>query len=230
MRRTRKRPTRDAQTTWSIVAAALDYPTPDLLGAIDHLQSTARGLPAARGVPLQRLLDRIEATPLRSLQANYVETFDLSRRRALYLTYFAYGDTRRRGAALVRFKEVYRRHGLEWDDEASGGELPDHLCAVLSFGALVGVGPAWDLLRDYRAGIEMLRLALADCDGSESPWHDGLLALCSTFPDMSGNDAEAIRRLISEGPPREEVGLDPYAATVIAGPTIPVRPSEGAPA
>lgn len=93
--------------------------------------------------------------------------------RRLHLTYFAYGDTRRRGVALVEFKQAYRKAGVEWDE--AEGELPDHLCAVLQFGATLDADGAWKLLNDHRAGIEMLRLALTSWrnDDRVRPAHPG---------------------------------------------------------
>ena len=63
----------------------------------------------------------------------YVDTFDVTRKCSLHLTYFTQGDTRRRGVALVEFKQAYRKAGVEFDTDA---ELPDHLCVVLEFGAV----------------------------------------------------------------------------------------------
>ena len=74
-----------------------------------------------------------ETTPLTELQADYVETFDTRRRCNLFLTYFAHGDTRKRGMALLRFKQTYLASGFELDD----AELPDHLCVVLEYAATV---------------------------------------------------------------------------------------------
>ncbi|HNN49218.1 MAG TPA: nitrate reductase molybdenum cofactor assembly chaperone, partial [Marmoricola sp.] len=70
-------------------------------------------------------------------------------------------------------------------------------------------------LLDHRAGIEMLRQALA---AEESPWLGALLALCATLPPLVGDEAEAVRRLIEEGPPDETVGLDPYTMPSSAPP------------
>ena len=74
----------------------------------------------------------------------------------LYLSYYAAGDTRRRGMALVTFVEAYRACGWVPRDD----ELPDHLPTVLE---LVGARPrpvADALLGTHRAGIELLRSAL----------------------------------------------------------------------
>ena len=61
------------------------------------------------------------------------ETFDLRRRCALYLTYFRYGDTRKRGMAMVVFKTAYRDAGFVPSED----ELPDYLPMVLDFAALL---------------------------------------------------------------------------------------------
>ena len=89
----------------------------EFLASLDAVERLVPGHPQLGGV-----IAHLRATPLRQLQEDYVETFDHTRRCALYLTYFAYGDTRRRGQALVAFKEAYRAAGVEWDD--STGELP----------------------------------------------------------------------------------------------------------
>jgi nitrate reductase delta subunit len=228
--RLRRRPTQpdpEALRTWAVCSALLDYPTEELVASLDDLAALVPGHPH-----LVPLLDHVRRTPLALLQQDYVATFDHTRKCALYLTYFAYGDTRRRGAALVRFKDAYRRGGVVWDDDL--GELPDHLCAVLQFGATVDPDIARSLLLEHRAGVEMLRLALTgwrnDDDTTGSPWAAALVALCDTLPELAGDEADAVRRLVEQGPPAEEVGLAGYAAdpalasgpALISSATIPV--------
>jgi nitrate reductase delta subunit len=195
----------------------LDYPTQELLDSLDDVAALVPDDPT-----LVAFLAYLRRTPLRALQEEYVQTFDHTRRCALHLTYFSYGDTRRRGAALVEFKDAYLRAGAEWDE--SGGELPDHLCAVLQLGALVDAEAAQRLLIDHRAGLEMLRLALAGWrrdDGSTgSPWHAAVAAVCTTLPTLGGDEAEAVRRLVEQGPPAEEVGLEPYGVGPPTGPPV----------
>ena len=204
---------------WAALSVLLDYPTTELVSSVDELEALVPG-----NTHLAPLFAHVRDTDLRVLQQDYVATFDHTRKCALYLTYFAYGDTRRRGMALVQFKEAYRAAGVEWDE--STGELPDHLCAVLQFGATVDVGGAWQLLDDHRAAVEMLRLALAgwrNDDGTTgSPWSAALLALCGTLPVLAGAEADAVRRLVEQGPPAEEVGLQGYGTPLISPATIPV--------
>ena len=218
---------RTIATTWQVVSLLLDYPTEELLSRRPLLESAVAQLPASVADPLRRFLADVGARPLGQLQRDYVETFDVTRRCSLYLTYFAHGDTRKRGLALVQFKQAYRRAGAELDTD----ELPDHLGVVLEFGATTDLDVAWRLLLDHRAGIEVLRIALAD---RGSAWHDVVLALVATLPELRGDDEEQLAALVAAGPPSEDVGLDtqPYALDprlnprpaepTDLGPTIPV--------
>jgi len=193
-----------------VAALVLEYPGEDLLGLLPDLRRAVAGLgprDAHLRVPLEQVLDHLACTPLRELEAQYVETFDLARRRSLYLTYYAYGDTRRRGVALVELKQAYRAAGLELDAD----ELPDHIGVVLEFAS--SPDPAAQesglrLLLAHRAGLELLRLALLD---AASPYAGALVAVCATLPPLTGKDREAVARLAAEGPPGEEVGLEPFA-------------------
>lgn len=220
-RRSARQP--DVRSVWAACSALLDYPTEALLASLDDI--------AALGDPdLDAVIGQLRSRPLPKLQQEYVQTFDHTRKCALYLTYFSYGDTRRRGLALIRFKDAYRAAGVEIDTDQ---ELPDHLCVVLQFGALVDRDGALRLLEEHRAGVEMLRLALANWDdGAGSPWHGVLQAVCGTLPSLRGEEAEAVRRLVEQGPPAEEVGLDAYGAdpTTTSPPLIaPARIPVGAP-
>lgn len=199
---------------WQTVSLLLDYPDRVLVERVPVLRDVVAGLPDRVGDPLSRFLDHVAATELSALQQAYVETFDVTRKCCLHLTYFLHGDTRNRGVALVRFKQLYREAGVELADrEDAGAELPDHLCVVLEFGASVDAATAWKLLNDHRVGIELLHRAL---DHRGSPWLDVVDALRATLPELKGDDHEVLARLIAEGPPEETVGLGddlqaPYA-------------------
>ena len=149
------------------------------------------------------LTDHLGSTPLDRLQESYVETFDNRRRTNLFLTYFAHGDTRKRGVALLRFKQTYLASGLQ----PSESELPDHLCVVLEYAATVDQEQGRQLLLDHRAGLELLRLALGE---EGSGWAGAVEAVCATLPPLRGGEYDAVRKLAAEGPPAEEVGLTPY--------------------
>jgi nitrate reductase molybdenum cofactor assembly chaperone NarJ/NarW len=190
---------------WQSVSLLLDYPDQSLLDRVGLLAEASQALPPVIGDSVRAFLDHLECTPLPELQADYVETFDTRRRCNLFLTYFAHGDTRKRGMALLRFKQAYLQTGFALDD----AELPDHLCVVLEFAATVDQGLGRDLMLDHRAGLELLRLSLRDLG---SPWAHLVDAVTATLPPLRGEEHDAVRRLAAEGPPEEEVGLAPFAS------------------
>ncbi|MCP9949606.1 nitrate reductase molybdenum cofactor assembly chaperone [Actinomadura madurae] len=222
--RPRPAKTSDAQlaAAWQVASLLLGYPDEELLGRRPLLRRAVAGLPAPVAEPLGRVLDHLDATAPQDLAADYVATFDHRKRCCLYLTYYAYGDTRKRGMALLRFKQAYDAAGLVLD----GGELPDHLAVVLEFAATGDLVQGRRLLLEHRAGLELLRLSLTE---SGSPWAPVLDAIAATLPPLTGRTEEAVARLIAEGPPEEEVGLAPYGADATAmGPVLLPDPVVGA--
>jgi nitrate reductase molybdenum cofactor assembly chaperone NarJ/NarW len=198
----RDRPATSA-ATWQLASVLLGYPDDALAAQLPALAAEVELLPPVAAEPLRRFLAHARATPTLDLAQHFVETFDHKRRCCLYLTYYAHGDTRKRGVALLEFKTAYRAAGLELGPD----ELPDHLAVVLEY---AGTDPRGgrQLMLDHRAGIELLRLALED---ASSPYADLLRAVTSTLPPLGGDEREAVRRLAVQGPPTEEVGLVPFA-------------------
>jgi len=210
-RRTLTRPARgDTLSTeqltiaWQSASLLLDYPDQALMENVPMLRAAAETVPPPQRDLFAEFLAHLQSTPLQDLQQDYVETFDNRRRCNLFLTYFAHGDTRKRGMALLRFKQTYLASGFE----LSESELPDHLCVVLEFAATIDRDLGRDLMLDHRAGLELLRLSLRDIG---SPWAGLVEAVTSTLPPLRGDERDAVRRLAAEGPPEEEVGLAPFA-------------------
>ncbi len=195
---------RDQRIAWRIAALLLDYPTKQILDMLDELHTTVRSLPAPAGPALLSFVEHARQTPPTELAAYYVETFDLRRRNCLHLSYYAFGDTRKRGMALLRFKHAYRAAGAELGNH----ELPDHLTVVLEFAATVDPVAGRRLLMEYRPVVELLRLSLQD---SESPYRAVLDAVCATLPELNVADQRRVAELAAQGPPEEKVGLEPFA-------------------
>jgi nitrate reductase delta subunit len=205
--------------SWQVASVLLGYPDDALAAQLPVLADEVDHLPDAAAAPLRRFLEHARATPTLDLARHFVETFDHKRRCCLYLTYYAHGDTRKRGVALLEFKTTYRAAGLELGPD----ELPDHLAVVLEYAALEPRGGR-RLLLDHRAGVELLRLALED---ARSPYADVLRAVTATLPALAGDEREAVHRLAVQGPPSEEVGLAPFAppeATPVSLPFPTRRP------
>jgi nitrate reductase delta subunit len=209
---------REALTVaWQSASLLLSYPDDELLANLAMVRRATRILPQPMEDSFDAFLDHVESTPLAELQVDYVETFDNRRRCNMFLTYFAHGDTRKRGMALLRFKQTYLGSGFELDD----AELPDHLCVVLEYAGTIDQGLGRQLMLDHRAGLELLRLSLRDM---QSPWSALVDAVCATLPPLRGDEMDAVRRLAAEGPPEEEVGLAPFATPEFS-PNDPAAPS-----
>lgn len=216
---------------YQVASYLLSYPDAALLERLPLLRRAiaecptgtggARGWRGRRRAPaldpaglagLGTALEHLESTGLRELERAYVETFDLSRKHALYLSYWTDGDTRRRGEVLGRFKQAFRDSGLM---VTPGGELPDYLPMVLEFAALADPVHGRELLIEFRPSLEMLRLALEEHGSSYAPV---VSAVCSTLPGASPADRQAVMAMAGVGPPAESVGLEPYDARL-----LPVR-------
>jgi nitrate reductase molybdenum cofactor assembly chaperone len=133
---------------FKLASVLLQYPTVALFDGLGQLAGAASAAPRASREPFGIFLEWLSRTPPDTVARHYVETFDLRRRCALYLTYYRYGDTRKRGMAMLAFKAAYRAAGFEPSDS----ELPDYLPLVLDFAALHPRGEK--LLRAHRADLE----------------------------------------------------------------------------
>ncbi|MEU6282789.1 nitrate reductase molybdenum cofactor assembly chaperone [Streptomyces sp. NPDC047028] len=224
MIRRRIRPARhapgDSPLLHRIASILLRYPDETVLGRLDEVTAALPALAdAADRDRLAHVTGALRALTPTAAAQGYVETFDHTRRRSLHLTYYRHGDTRARGMALLALKHVYRQAG----HEPPGAELPDFLPLVLEFASLAPE-PGRRVLLQCQSGLELLRGALRDRDDLYAPVLD---AVCGRLPAPRGRDRDTLRRLATEGPPREEVGLEPFAPPEYMGAAPTERP--GAP-
>jgi len=192
-----------AVSPYKLASVLLQYPSEAIVDGADALAdvaATVRSRPYRESVT--GFLNWLRETPPVEVAQHYVETFDLRRRCALYLTYYRYGDTRKRGMAMLRFKTAYRTAAFDPTDD----ELPDYLPLVLEFAALSPRGV--ELLRQHRADLELLRKALHQ---APSPYAELLDGVCALLPGLRRRDHGLIKVYWEKGPPDEEVGLEPFA-------------------
>jgi nitrate reductase molybdenum cofactor assembly chaperone NarJ/NarW len=187
---------RTGPPSYELLSLVLDYPT----AALDErLAQPDAQLPA-----LEPFSAWWRTRSLTEREQRYVETFDLERRTSLHLTYYLYGDTRKRGLALLRLKRLYAAAGLPLDAD----ELPDFLPALLEFAALAPERYGHTLLCEHRLALELLRLRLGEMN---APWACALELLCSSLPRLGPIERDRLARLRADGPPAEQVGLEPFA-------------------
>lgn len=195
----------DRSLVLAVAARVLQYPDEQLASSLPVLRDAVAALPAAARAPLARVVDHLGSRALIELQAEYVATFDLRRRNALYLTYHLTGDTRRRGIAIWRFGQLYRERGFA----PAAGELGDYLPAVLELAAEAGAAGTGvvDAIAEHLPSVIALRRSLEE-DGS--PYADAVRAVELVLPEPSQSALDAVDRLVAEGPPVESVGLGPF--------------------
>jgi nitrate reductase delta subunit len=106
--------------------------------------------------------------------------------------------------AMLALKQAYRAAG----HEPPGDELPDYLPLMLEFAALAPDGVGEELLEDNRVAIELVRGGLKR---ESSPFLPLLDVVVAGMGRLSGRKLARVRKLAAEGPPHEEVGLEPFA-------------------
>lgn len=165
-----------------------------------------------RGTVRSALLEFCEhaaSTPALELGRHYVDVFDLRRRRSLHMTYYTDGDTRRRGHALTEVKRLYTEAGWKLDVD----ELPDHLAVILEFAARGDAEVGGKLLLRFRPALDLLGKAL---HAYGTPYARIIDAVRTTLPQERRGDRDAVRLLAEQGPPAEDVGLEPYRTLPMA--------------
>lgn len=194
---------------YAALSLLLQYPEHAAIRVIPQLRQAATAMAADEQRGFESFLQWLEATPLLTAQSHYVELFDRKRRACLYMSYYLNGDTRRRGMALVEFKELYRTGGWESRED----ELPDFLPTLLQFCAVADVDAGESVLASHRSGLVVLDTALRD---AKSPYRHLSELLLQLVP--AGHEAEEqAQTLIAAGPPTELVGLEPFSAADAIG-------------
>ena len=151
---------------YKLLSALLEYPDQDLL---DHLaevrQALAESLDVSDGerAAVMRFLDHLDDTDLTALQADYVQTFDLTPEHSLHLTHHLFGDDKNRGPALIDLAELYKDYGVQ----VAANELPDYLPLVLEFTAYLEDSEARVFLSD---AAKVFAVLATNLEKAESPY------------------------------------------------------------
>lgn len=194
----------DTPLLCKITSILLQYPDNRVFA---HLATVTAALPAIGDAAARDSVNRFLGwltgrTPTEAAQ-HYVVTFDHTRRRGLYLTYYRHGDTRARGMALLALKHTYRQAGYAPPED----ELPDFLPLMLEFAA-AAPHPGQRVLIQCQAGLELLADAVRE---AESPYTALLDVIRARLPEPGSRRRGELRALAETGPPVEHVGLEPFA-------------------
>jgi nitrate reductase delta subunit len=202
--------------TLRTLAALLRYPDAELrahAGVLRDALRDERALTTARLRELDRLLDRLAFGDPLQLEAEYVDTFDRSRRTALHLFEHVHGDSRDRGPALVDLAQTYERAGLVLRD----GEMPDHLPVLLEFASTQPRREARAFLVETAHVVRAIFSALLE---RKSAYASVLAAAL----DLAGERAERVA--IADEPALDDTWAEPeaFAGCSTAGQSRPGMP------
>ena len=117
--------TNEAKAILMIMSRILDYPDQTLLDGYPDIEEYVNGEVGSvkmRNEILERIAPLFKM-PLLELQELYVETFDYKDRTGLYLTAHELGDSRKRGAALIKLQKLIVEGGFEYH----GKEIVDYI-------------------------------------------------------------------------------------------------------
>ncbi len=151
---------------YRMLAKLLDYPDAAMLEALPELRERLardRDMELSERQVLAGFLEYLESMPLTGLQAEYVQTFDLTPEHALHLTHHLFGDDKNRGPALIDLTEFYKEFGLT----LASNELPDHLPLVLEFAAELQLDEAHMFLSQW---VKVIKQLADNLDEANSPY------------------------------------------------------------
>ncbi len=190
----------ERQVVFMGASLLLDYPGETFDAILTAVSTATAELPVPLAEEFASFIHWARKAGRRHVEEEYVRTFDEQRRCALELSYYAVGDTRQRGQALLAFRELLKAVGFEQNDQ----ELPDYLPTILELCAKSDDVVVDNVLPAHREGLEVLRTALFQrC----SPWADIITAVCEVLPLIDDDTRERYQNLIRQGPPGELVGI-----------------------
>lgn len=148
--------------TYKILSILLDYPTEETVALLPQIMPIIEkeGLLNRASIRnMLRFIEAVEDIDLLDWKEKYTALFDYASATSLYLFDHVYGDSKKRGMALVDLKQLYASEGME----ISSRELPDYLPVLLEFIASVQTPQQGaDLLAETKHVLQTIETKLKD--------------------------------------------------------------------
>jgi nitrate reductase delta subunit len=177
------------------IARLLHYPEVELQANSEEIAGLLLSRPELSGDErsgIKAFTARLREADLIDLQAQYVATFDHSKKVSLYLLEHVYGESRDRGPAMVELINAYLEKGLEIDVCL----LPDYLPLFLEFCTLLPEAEARTWLADTAHVLQQIHVRLVQRDSDYALPFRVLLSLLDlehSPPELCKNAAEEER-------------------------------------
>ena len=184
--------------SFRVLSALLAYPEPELAAALEEGMAILEGeglVPVRERRALLPLLESLRERDMLSAQERYVALFDRRRSASLHLYEHVHGESRDRGQAMVRLKELYRLHGLEIEAR----ELPDYLPLFLEFLSLIPPKAAQSILAEAMPIVAAIGQRLREWQSPYAAVFDAIGALAKSRPN-----AAEVETILKALPPEDD--------------------------
>ncbi|WP_099158290.1 nitrate reductase molybdenum cofactor assembly chaperone [Virgibacillus ndiopensis] len=149
------------QKVYKITANFLHYPDKEWFSILPEIKEEVDTIENPTvNTYLKAFISYLETTPFDQLCEKYVKTFDFHGIATLNLTYNVFKDSRERGAALVKLRQLFADSELV----AETDELPDYLPMILEFLAVADEKYIQRLLKLHLNSIKKLEKDLVEND------------------------------------------------------------------
>ena len=198
-----------AKRIWELFAELLDYPRVSPVEMLEECRTLTGKMSREAEASLTEFQGFARTATLGLLQEEYTRAFDMDESHSLYVGYHLLGESYKRSALLLEFKERYRAHGME-----VAGELTDYLPVVLRFLAMCDdqnltdeiVGEAiWPMLEMIVKQDREQDDAPADAEARPPavpvPYHELLVALLFVVRVSPKSDPQPLVSTVSIGWP-----------------------------
>ena len=194
--------TNDSKVVLVTMSRILNYPDSNFLNersSIEEFVSEHLSSAKKRNEVLASIKPLYEMT-LKDLQELYVETFDYKEKANLYLTAHELGDSRKRGAALIKLQKLICESGYDYE----GKDLADYIPMLLE---LLAIAPEEEKFTRLSRRMAYAINRIWNNLSSSNPYHKAFELLMKFVFEVPGS--EEIALLENE---REEADLDemPY--------------------
>ncbi|HUW49578.1 MAG TPA: nitrate reductase molybdenum cofactor assembly chaperone [Sulfuricella sp.] len=153
-------------TIYKLLSVLLDYPGQELADNLPEIRQAlenCQDFNETERTAVRKFLAWLESADFMDIQADYVQTFDLTPEHSLHLTHHLFGDDKNRGPALIDLTELYKDYGVE----AVANELPDYLPLILEFVAYQEEGEAQAFLSD---AVKVFTVLATNLEKAKSPY------------------------------------------------------------
>ncbi|MBW3496762.1 nitrate reductase molybdenum cofactor assembly chaperone [Bacillus sp. FDAARGOS_1420] len=188
-----------------IMSRVFDYPDKTFYEKYSSIEEYLKNQVSILEVQKQilRRLKPLFKMPFKDLQELYVETFDYQEKTSLYLTSHELGDSRKRGAALIKLQKMICEAGYE----NVGKELADYIPMLLE---LLAVAPESENIIRLKSRLSYAIYRIINHLPSSNPYHKVMEILMEFVFEVP--KLEEITLLENQ---REEADLEPLPYPMI---------------